>query len=206
MCFGGDTAGEGSDYFTAHVIDNLTGRQVAKLRREFDEIEYTRQIYCLGMYYNEALVGIEANFSTYPIKELDRLKYRKQFVREKEDEYTGKLEKRLGFKTTSITRPLILGQLQRIVLEEIDRINDRDTLEEMLTFVRNERGRAEAQEGCHDDLVMGLAISYYIREQQSFKLLPKEMPKTIEIDYGPFEARKSGAIRDDDVGSVIEVI
>ena len=71
---GCDTAGEGSDYFTAHVIDNITGKQVAVLRRQFDEVEYTRQIYCLGLYYNEALVGIEANFSTYPIKELDRLR------------------------------------------------------------------------------------------------------------------------------------
>lgn len=202
---GGDTAGEGSDYFTGHVIDNITGKQVAKLRREFDEIEYTRQMYCLGMYYNTALIGIEANFSTYPIKELDRLKYPKQFVREKEDEYTNKLEKRLGFKTTSITRPLILGQLQKIVLEEIDKINDKDTLEEMLTFVRNERGRAEAQEGCHDDLVMGLAIAYYIREQQSFKLLPvkNEIKKAV---YGGFNLNTGHAIRDVDIGSRIEVI
>ena len=206
MLFGGDTAGEGSDYFTGHVIDNITGKQVAKLRHEFDEIEYTRQMYCLGMYYNEALIGIEANFSTYPIKELDRLKYPKQFVREKEDEYTNKLEKRLGFKTTSVTRPLILGQLQKIVLEEIDKINDKDTLEEMLTFVRNEKGRAEAQEGCHDDLVMGLAISYYIREQQTFKLLPKPTPKTVEIDYSPFNVQRGHKIRDDDFGSRIEVI
>lgn len=206
MFFGGDTAGEGSDYFTGFVIDNITGKQVAKLRREFDEIEYTRQMYCLGMYYNKALIGIEANFSTYPIKELDRLKYPHQFVRETEDNYTGKLEKRLGFKTTSITRPLILGQLQKIVLEEIDKINDKDTLEEMLTFVRNEKGRAEAQEGCHDDLVMGLAISYYIREQQSFKLLPAPKPVIQEIDYSPFEVRSRQQIRDDDFGSKIEVI
>ena len=44
---GGDTAGEGSDYFTAHVINNITGSQVAVLKREFDEVEYTRQLYCL---------------------------------------------------------------------------------------------------------------------------------------------------------------
>lgn len=198
--------GEGSDYFTGFVVDNITGKQVAKLRREFDEVEYTRQIYCLGKYYNEALVGLEANFSTYPIKELERLGYKKQFVREKEDEYTNKLEKRLGFKTTSITRPLILGQLQKIVLEEVDKINDRDTLEEMLIFVRNEKGRPEAQEGGHDDLVMGLAITYYIREQQTFKLLPVEAPQEMVRDYSAFNVRSSSALRDDDFGSTIEVI
>lgn len=197
---GGDTAGEGSDYFTGFVVDNSNGKQVCKVRREFDEIEYTRQMYCLGMYYNEALIGIEANFSTYPIKELDRLKYPRQFVREKEDEYTGKREKRLGFRTTSITRPLILGELQKIVLEEIDKINDKDTLEEMLTFVRNERGRAEAQEGCHDDLVMGLAITYYIRSQQSFEVIKKQ--KEIKmIDY--FHIMND---KDVDIGSKIEII
>ena len=48
--------------------------------------------------------------------------------------------------------------------------NDKETLEEMLVFVRNEKGRPEAQEGCHDDLVMALAIAYYIRPQQDMKL------------------------------------
>ena len=32
---GGDTAGDGSDWFTAHVIDNSTGEQAACLRRRF---------------------------------------------------------------------------------------------------------------------------------------------------------------------------
>lgn len=192
----------GSDYFTGFVVDNITGKQVCKLRREFDEVEYTRQIYCLGLYYNEALIGIEANFSTYPIKELDRLGYRKQFVREIEDNYTGKVEKRFGFKTTSITRPLILAQLQKIVLEEINKINDKDTLEEMLIFVRNEKGRPEAQEGGHDDLVMGLAITYYIREQQTFNLLPTNIRVAPDVTYEEFGER----YLEEDFGSKIEII
>lgn len=174
---GGDTAGEGSDYFTAHIINNLTGEQVAVLRQECDEIEYTRQIWCLGMYFNKALIGLEANFSTYPIAKLDEMKYPHQFVREKEDDYTNKLERRLGFKTTSVTRPLILAMLQTLVLEQTDKINDKDTLEEMLVFVRNEKGRPEAQNGAHDDLVMGLAIANYCRQQQRYTPLERPMIK-----------------------------
>lgn len=203
---GGDTAGEGSDYFTGHVIDNITGRQVASLRKQFNEVEYTKQIYCLGKYYNTALVGLETNFSTYPINKLDELKYPKLYVREKEDDYTNKKEKRFGFKTTTITRPLILAELQAIVLNEIDKIVDKDTLEEMLSFIKNDKGRAEAEQGEHDDLVMGLAITYYIRNQQIFKLFPKEIQKTIEVDYGPFNVNRSEAIKDDDFGSNIEII
>jgi len=179
----GDTAGEGSDYFTGHVLDNITGKQVAVLRQEFDEITYTRQMYCLGKYYNNALIGIEANYTTYPIKELSRLNYTHQYVREKEDNYTNKLEKSYGFKTTQITRPVILAELQTIIKENIELIEDKDTLDEMLTFIKNEKGRPEAQQGYHDDLIMGLAIAFYIRTQQSMQL-EKEEEKEIKL---PFE-------------------
>lgn len=180
----GDTAGEGSDYFTGHVLDNITGEQVAVLKQQYDEITYTRQMYCLGMYYNEALIGIEANYSSYPIKELTRLGYQKQYVREKEDNYTNRLEKSFGFKTTSITRPVILAELQTVVKEHIEKIVDKETLKEMLTFIKNERGRPEAQEGYHDDLVLALAIAYHIRTQQSMteeKEPEKEMVWPVEL-------------------------
>ena len=199
-------AENGSDSFTAQVINNITGKQVAKLKQEYDEVEYTRQIYCLAKYYNEALVGLETNFSTYPIKELERLGYDFQYVRVKEDEYTNRTEERFGFKTTMITRPLILANLQQIVLEHINKIVDKDTLREMLTFIKNERGRPEAMEGEHDDLVMGLAITYYIREQQIFKLYPKEVPMQQIVDYSPFNVRRSELSRDDDFGSEILII
>ena len=166
---GGDTAGEGSDFFTAHVINNITGKQVAVLKQQYNEIEYVKQVYCLGMFYNCALVGLENNFSTYPTQKLAELNYPNQFVRKKEDQYNNKYEKSFGFKTTSITRPYILGLLQEIVHDNIDVIQDKDTLREMLTFIVNDKGRAEAEEGYHDDLVMALAISYYIRGQQDYK-------------------------------------
>jgi len=198
----GDTAGEGSDYFTGHVLNNTNGKQVAVIKQEFDEIEYTRQMYCLGKYYNNALIGIEANYTTYPIQELERLQYPKQYVREKEDTYTKKHDKAYGFKTTSITRPLILGELQTIMKELIELIVDVDTLKEGLTFIKNEKGRAEAQQGYHDDLIMGLAIAYYIRDQQSMKAITKEKMKKDNMykDFGIQETE------DEDYGSYIEVI
>jgi len=174
----GDTAGEGSDYFTGHVLDNIKGKQVAVLRQQFDADEYTRQMYCLGMFYNWALIGIESNFDTYPIRKLCEYDYPKQYVREKEDTYTAKHEQRFGFKTDKVTRPLILSILQSIINDNTELINDKDTLEEMLVFIKNERGRPEAQEGCHDDLVMALAIAYYIREQQDMVIKEPEQQKT----------------------------
>ena len=167
-CIGGDTAGEGSDYFTGHVLNAKNGEQVAVLRHQFDADQYTRQMYCLGKYYKDALIGIEANFDSYPIMELQRLGYPAQYVREAQDTYTGKVEKRFGFKTTSLTRPTIISKLIEIVREHCETICDRATLEELLTIIRNEKGRVEAPQGGHDDMMMGLAIAHHIREQVVF--------------------------------------
>lgn len=171
-CIGGDTAGEGSDFFTGHVLDAKTGVQVAKLKHRFDADQYAKQMYCLGMYYGEALMGIEANFDSFPLMELQRLGYTNQYVREAIDTYTGKTEKRFGFKTTSLTRPTIISRLIQIVREDVDSINDKETLEELLTITRNEKGRIEAPEGGHDDEMMGLAIAHQVREQVVFDQEP----------------------------------
>lgn len=167
-CIGADTAGEGSDYFTAHVLDAKTGTQVAAFKNQFDPDLFTKQIYCLGKYYKDALIAIEANFDSYPIRELQRLGYNNQYVREQLDTYTGKTDKRFGFRTTSLTRPTIISNLIQIVREHTETLNDKDTLEELLTIIRNEKGRIEAPEGGHDDNMMGLAIAHEARSQVSF--------------------------------------
>jgi phage terminase large subunit len=193
-CIGGDTAGEGSDYFTGHVLNAKNGEQVAVLRQQFDADQYTKQMYCLGKYYKDALIGIEANFDSYPIKELQRLGYHKQYTREAQDTYTGRTEKRFGFKTTSLTRPTIISRLIEVVREHCETICDKETLEELLTIIRNEKGRIEAPQGGHDDMMMGLAIAHDIRSQVVFinepiNMNPKyhfnvERERTTGYDYG----------------------
>lgn len=179
---GGDTAGEGSDFLTAYMIDNRTGELAVRLRGQMDEDIYTYQIACLGMDYNNALLAVEANFSTYPIKKLQEISYPRQYIRQQEDKITHKLVESFGFRTTSLTRPIILSNIIAIARENIELFIDKDTLFEMLTFVRNDKGRMEAQEGSHDDLIMAMAIAYYARSQQSFVATtppPKEEVKEI---------------------------
>ena len=169
-CIGGDTAGSdsGDDFFVGMVLDAKTGNQVAVLKHRFDADQYAKQMYCLGKFYKDALIGIEANFDSFPIMELQRLNYPKQYTRVAQDTYTGKTEKRFGFKTTSLTRPTIISKLIEIVREHCDTIHDRETLEELLTITRNEKGRIEAPMGGHDDMMMALAIAHHIRDQVVF--------------------------------------
>ena len=167
---GGDTAGDGSDWFVAQVLDNVTGEQVCTLRHRYDEDTFARQIYCLGLYYNRAKIGLETNFSTYPTKLLDLMGYRALYVREVEDDFNGKIRQTYGFRTDGLTRPVILSELIRVLRDHPDLLNDEDTILEMLTFVRNEKMRPEAEPGAHDDCVLALAIAHYIRPQHTMQI------------------------------------
>ena len=194
---GGDTAGEGSDRFTGQVIDNSNGEQVATLKKDLDEDEYARQMYCLGIYYNEALIGIENNYSTYPTKKLKEYNYPNIYLRELEDNISEKVQDKYGFVTNKATRPIILSILKEVFRDNIWWINDIDTLREALVFIVNEKGRPEAQPGEHDDLIMGLAITYYIRTQQRFTVEKIEKEENITL---PFELEtETGELMDGEV-------
>lgn len=180
---GGDTAGEGSDYFTAIVIDNVSGRIVAKLRQKYSEPEYVRQICALGRFYNDALVAIETNFSTYPVMKLQEMEYPNQYSREREDTYTRQMRKSYGFRTDRQSRPRAIANLVEVFSSHPEWFTDRELLEEMLTFCYNEDHRPEALAGKHDDLVMGAAITYAVRHQQRMTVLTEpEKPREKLID------------------------
>ena len=131
-------------------------------------------MYCLGKFYNNALIGIETNFDSHPTKELQRLGYTNQYVRESLDKYTGETQKKFGFLTSKLTRPIIIANHVALAREHIDTFNDIVSLEEMLTFVRDEVGKPAAQEGSDDDTVLADAIALEIRKQQRMKAaIPK---------------------------------
>ena len=190
---GGDTAGEGSDNFIGQVLDNSTGEQVAVYAKCTGEELYARQMYCLGWHYNSALIGIEVNFSTYAVKELNRLGYSNLYLRAKEDEIKQGLEMKYGFKTTTSTRPAALAELAKVVREEPETINDTDTLREMLTFIKDDKGKPVAEQGKHDDRVMALAIAHYIRPQQRYTVKqPKLEEYSVIFDNFDIVRQKKG--------------
>lgn len=188
---GGDTAGDGSDNFVGEVLDNISGEQVAELSHKTDEDLYARQMYCLGMYYNQALIGVEVNFSTFPEKELERLKYPRLYQRQVEDSTTHKYQLKGGFKTTSITRPIIIAGLVEVVREDTNTINSEELLREGLSFIKNEQGRAEAEQGKHDDRVIAIAIAHYIRPQQKMIIEKEKTAEEKEYEEREYQARMS---------------
>lgn len=167
---GGDTAGNGQDYFTAKVICNLDGKTAATLHKQrMDEDLYAEQLYCLGKYYHDALIGIEINYSRQPTRILDqKFGYPNMYMREKLDGLSDKVIFEHGFETTRRTKPIIIGELVELIRNTGASIEFHiPTLKEMTTFVRKDNGSMEALEGMHDDLVMALAIAHFISKKQT---------------------------------------
>lgn len=173
---GADTAGGGSDACVAQVVNAKTLEQVATLRdQNLNEDVFAWQLYCLGKFYNNALIAVEVNWSTYPILELERLKYPKQYVREVFDDALHKIQLKYGFRTDTKTRPVIISNLVQFVREHTELLNDKTTLQEMLTFIRNpETFKPEAEEGAHDDTVMAMAIAMFVLDSGQVRSDPIE--------------------------------
>lgn len=174
---GGDTAGDGSDFNAGTMIDNTIGKRVATLHTKSDPDIYTYQMYCLGIYYNKALVSIEVNFNLFPVIELQRLKYPHQYIREEYDNISRKMQQKFGWKTDRNTRPKIISEEQSIVKDHPELFTDIDTIGEMLTFIYDEDMRPDATEGKHDDLLFSDMIAQATRWQQGIE---KIQPKTLE--------------------------
>ena len=169
---GGDTAGDGSDFFAGTMIDNTTGKRVATLHGKVEADIYTWQMYCLGMYYNQALVSIEINFNIFPVIELKRLKYPHQYTREEYDSKSKKMQEKYGWKTDGNTRPLIISEEQSVIKNHPELFTDITMIDEALTFVYDENMRPDATEGKHDDMLFSDMIAQATRWQQNVEIKP----------------------------------
>jgi hypothetical protein len=164
---GGDTKGEGSDFFAGTVKNNHTGNRAATLHGQMQSKYYTGQMYCLGHYYNDALIGIETNFNTYPIELLTDWGYMRQYMRQRLDTFTKEIHKQYGWKTDGNTRPLIIEREITLIEENIEQFNDIEFLEECLTFVKDKNGRPDAMTGKHDDILFSDMIAEAVGDQQT---------------------------------------
>ena len=188
---GGDTAGDGSDFFAGTMIDNTTGKRVATLHGKIEADIYTWQMYCLGMYYNQALVSIEINFNIFPVIELKRLKYPHQYTREEYDSKSKKMQEKYGWKTDGNTRPLIISEEQSIIKDHPELFTDITMIDEALTFVYDENMRPDATEGKHDDMLFSDMIAQATRWQQRVEVKPAS---TLKGFFTPTELEDLGYI------------
>lgn len=198
---GGDTAGEGADMYAGQVIDNTTGHRVCSLQMDIKTtFPFTRQIYCLGVYYNKALIGVEMNKNAGVVDELQRLGYDNQYLRTKTDSIFKDVEMKYGYKTDGNTKPMMIDAMVEYVNNNIESYTDIPTLMEMLTYIKDKQGHPNAQSGKHDDLVMADAVGQQVRKQQDTKAGQvinydlSDLPEDYIEDY--YRADEKGQLQD----------
>ena len=67
----------------------------------------------------------------------------------------------MGYQVTHMNREVLLSDLEEAIRTSTIRINSERTVEELFTFIIAENGKAEAEQGYNDDLVMSLALAVY---------------------------------------------
>lgn len=170
----------GRDFSSADVLkvaETIKGelvpcrRQVAQLHGRMAPEVFAQQLYCLGYFYGSfvsptthtpSVIGVEKNHSSGEtvLKVLQKeFRYPNLFYSRRINRRKDQIEDRLGWITSVETRMPMLDELARCIREETVDILCPDSVREMLTFVRNVDGKPEAQEGCHDDRVISLAIA-----------------------------------------------
>lgn len=72
-----------------------------------------------------------------------------------------------GWDTNSATRPKMLQELKDALEGRLLHIYHRQTISELFSFIVKPNGRAEAEVGAHDDLVMALAGAWQLYQTEA---------------------------------------
>lgn len=154
---------EYGDYSSAFVLDLTDGRVCAEYHAHVEADIFGRELAKLGWYYNTALVGVESN--NHGLTTLVAIRdqaYKRLYYRVQYDERTRVQGRKMGWRTSRVTKPLMLDELGLALRENGIRLFSDKAYAELKTFVRDEKGQAHGSP--HDDRVIALAIANQMRK------------------------------------------
>ena len=167
------------DYSVAQVIEAKSRHVVACFHARIDaDLFGSETLFNLGRWYNQALIGVESNnHGLTTNKALARLGYSPQYrQRAMNRAGTAPATEILGWRTTSITKPLAIDELNRALRDGELHCFDAETQTELRTFIREGSGKMHGSP--HDDRVMSLAVAVqmlkyiWLREYQPVREPP----------------------------------
>jgi hypothetical protein len=154
-----DSAGGGDngDFAAAQVVEVATGLQCAELRERMRPEDLARVSVELAREYGRGLIAVERN--NHGAAVLAYIGTRESYSR------VYRQHGEPGWLTTAASKPEIVARLRVLLSETPQRFMSARLLAECRTFVADERGRAAAATGAHDDLVMAMAIAQAVRAE-----------------------------------------
>ena len=164
--------GDSADYSAFHIFDIETCTQVAEYKGKLSPKEFGNVLVGIASEYNDALLVVEnANIGWATIEQVLEREYRNLYYSPRNhmdtvESYMSKYERDQlvpGFTMSSRTRPLVIAKLMEYVRDKSVTIQSKRLLEEMRVFIWK-NGKAQAQDGYNDDLVMSAATALYVRD------------------------------------------
>ena len=152
------------DYSVAEVVDVSTMQTVARWRGHCDPDRFGEILSALGTMYNYALIGVEVNnHGLTTVQKLRDTFYTNLFKRNKGyDEDFEEPTSNLGWKTDVRTKRIMIDDLITIIRNHLNEEVDPVFIDEAFAYVRDDRGRMNAEEGEHDDTVMAKAVAFQL--------------------------------------------
>lgn len=158
-----------NDYSVIDVTRQSDLKTVARWRGHIDPDLLGAIVFKIGTFYNNALVAVEVN--NHGLTTVQRLRndfYRNLYMRKtSEDQQFQERTSLMGWQTTRKTKPIIINNL-------VQAIRDNDILDldivfirECMTYVRDDQGHTNAQEGMYDDTVIAKAIALQMTDFNS---------------------------------------
>lgn len=152
--------GVGQDYSTAVVL-NKEYKVIALYRdNRIDPSLFGELLFYLGRYYNNSLLCVESNsMGVATLQKLESMDYVNLYRQTKIANVSKEEGSRLGFRTTSATKPAIIGNLKNLIENEELNIPSNIMIQELKDYISTDTGKTEAAPGTHDDTVMALAMA-----------------------------------------------
>lgn len=160
---------EGGDYSVVTIFHRQTGEEVAFFRGLMAPDLLADKLNEWGKYFNNALMVVEINnHGLTTITRLKQLRYPNFYFRPSKMDTSGEpISEKLGWKTTQVTRPFLIDDLNKAMRDDVLTFHSKETLDEMLTFIYNDNNEMQPQsKKYHDDCIFSGGIAF-----QGFKVL-----------------------------------
>lgn len=218
--------GKGQDYSAFHVIDVTTmpWQQVCVYHsNNITPTDYSEIVAAIGNAYNQAMVLIEVNDIGVQVAEMVQYIHEYENVAYTATQGTKKVmvsgfgnatSVDKGIRTTKPTKATGCALLKLLIEQNQLIINNAETIYELSTF--SKKGQSyEAEEGKHDDLVMGLVLFAWMSAQFYFKefvdtdimmFLRDKSSDELYEDMLPFGGIDRGSVFADEHPAVIDMV
>ena len=183
-------------------MDRDTGEQCATLRLRCMPGVFGHYVYRVCRWFNNAQLAVERNGAG--IGSLEALQtdgyppglmYHRPVAG---DQDPLSRSDKLGWMTDEISRQQLISLLDDAIRQSTIYVHDPTTITELLTFVINPKGKAEAQQGTHDDCVIALALAVVVMARMPAPIKPQAPPQPPRVGYynrpAPQEPERRGTL------------